>query len=460
MRIYLAPFINGFALRAYSVRIFMSPIIQSASQELIKPYQSNITLPNWMISSMERVMQFYVDKNLRLDTISTDRMPKPIEGKKYMLYAHIPFCHTLCSFCTFHRFLFREDKAREYFVALRKEMQMAKDLGYDFESMYIGGGTTTVLEDDLARTIEHAKNLFPGIKEVSCESDPQHLANPEFKQLKGLVDRMSIGVQSFDDGILKMTDRLDKFGSGQQTFDNIMAAKELFPIINVDLIFGFRGQTKEIIQSDLDMASKLDPRQITTYPLMITHQTRKSVKGTLAAPQGEMMDQYRQILNSLTGQYTQLSAWAFGKTDNEGFDEYLGVGSGSFSFLNDTLYVNTFSLKKYQQRIAEGRMAVEQQKKYQLKEVMQYRFLLGMFSGRLSRKYFRDTFNVNLDTALFKEMSSMKAIGALKNDPVNPDELIVTDNGKMMGLLMMKEFYSGMDNVRAQLRQPLAEADM
>ncbi|WP_394132557.1 coproporphyrinogen III oxidase family protein [Shewanella maritima] len=445
----------------------MSSSIVLPDSKIITPYQADITVPNWMVSSLERVMQYFVDKNLTLDTISVDRMPKPVEGKKYMLYAHIPFCHTLCSFCTFHRFLFKEDKAREYFVALRKEMQMAKDLGYRFESMYIGGGTTTVLEDELARTIEHAKTLFPDIKEVSCESDPQHLANPEFKQLKGLVDRMSIGVQSFDNGILKMTDRLEKFGTGEETFDRIMAAKELFPIINVDLIFGFRGQTPEIIQSDLDMASKLDPRQITTYPLMITHQTRKSVKGKLAAPHGEMMDQYRQILNTLIGQYNQLSGWAFGKANNEGFDEYvidydeyLGVGSGSFSFLNDTLYVNTFSLRKYQERIAQGRMAVEQQKRYQLKEVMQYRFLLGMFSGRLSRKYFRDNFNVNLDTALFKEMASMKAIGAIKNDPNNPDDIIVTDNGKMMGLVMMKEFYSGMDNVRAQLRKPLAQRDM
>ncbi|MGS0729370.1 coproporphyrinogen III oxidase family protein, partial [Shewanella sp. 0m-11] len=70
------------------------------------------------------------------------------------------------------------------------------------------------------------------------------------------------------------------------------------------------------------------------------------------------------------------------------------------------------------------------------------------------------TFGVNLDTALFKEMTSMKAIGAIKNDPTDPDKLIVTDNGKMMGLLMMKEFYSGMDNVRAQLRKPLKACDM
>ncbi|HAY93627.1 MAG TPA: coproporphyrinogen III oxidase, partial [Shewanella sp.] len=61
---------------------------------------------------------------------------------------------------------------------------------------------------------------------------------------------------------------------------------------------------------------------------------------------------------------------------------------------------------------------------------------------------------------LFKEMTSMKLIGAIKNDPTDPDNLIVTDNGKMMGLLMMKEFYSGMDNVRAQLRKPLKPCDM
>ncbi len=445
----------------------MSSIIQTLDRQLVTPYQANITVPNWMLGAMERVMQYYVDKNLRLDTISADVMPAPVEGKKYMLYAHVPFCHTLCSYCTFHRFLFKEDKARAYFVALRKEMDMVKQLGYDFESMYIGGGTTTVLEDELARTIEYAKTLFPSIKEVSCESDPQHLDSPGFKQLKGLVDRMSIGVQSFNDDILKVTDRLEKFGTGQQTFDKIMAAKELFPIINVDLIFGFRGQTDEVIQHDLDMASRLDPRQITTYPLMITHQTRKSVKGKLAAPQADMANQYRMILNTLNGQYNQLSAWAFGKANDEGFDEYvidydeyLGVGSGSFSFLNDTLHVNTFSLRKYQERIASGKMGVEQQKQYSKKDVMQYRFLLGMFSGRLSRKYFRDTFGVNLDTALFKEMSSMKLIGAIKNDPSNPDELIITDNGKMMGLLMMKEFYAGMDNVRAQLRKPLKPCDM
>ena len=74
--------------------------------------------------------------------------PPPQEGHQYLLYMHVPFCHTLCTYCTFHRFLFKEYKAREYFKNLRAEMQMAKDLGYDFQSVYVGGGTTTILQDD------------------------------------------------------------------------------------------------------------------------------------------------------------------------------------------------------------------------------------------------------------------------------------------------------------------------
>ena len=67
---------------------------------------------------------------------------------------------------------------------------------------------------------------------------------------------------------------------------------------------------------------------------------------------------------------------------------------------------------------------------------------------------------VNLDTALFKEVLALKTIGAIKNDPSDPDNLIVTDAGKFLGLVMMKAFYSGMDNVRAELRKPLKDIDM
>ena len=423
-------------------------------------------MPNWMINLTDRIMQYYIDRYLNCDPVVLDRPPEPQPGHQYLLYAHIPFCKTLCSYCTFHRFLFKEHKAREYFVNLRKEMDYVKALGYDFTSMYIGGGTTTILEDELIRTIEHARTLFPGIKEVSCETDPLQIATPTFRNLKGLVDRMSIGVQSFNDDILKMTERYDKFGSGALIYERLQEALELFPTTNVDMIFGFRGQDLEMLQRDMDLLVELNPRQITTYPLMVTSQTRKSVKQTIAAKGIELADQYAVIMNTLGNHYRQLTSWTFGRTHDEGFDEYvvdhdeyLGVGSGAFSFLGSSLYVNTFSLRRYDERIKEGKTGVERRRQFDKHAVLQYRLLLGLFSARLSRKYFREVHGVDLDKALFKEMLGLRIAGAIKDNPEDPDNLIVTDAGKFLGLVMMKAFYSGMDNVRAELRKPLRDID-
>ena len=423
-------------------------------------------MPNWMINLTDRIMQYYIDRYLNCDPVVLDRPPEPQPGHQYLLYAHIPFCKTLCSYCTFHRFLFKEHKAREYFVNLRKEMDYVKALGYDFTSMYIGGGTTTILEDELIRTIEHARTLFPGIKEVSCETDPLQIATPTFRNLKGLVDRMSIGVQSFNDDILKMTERYDKFGSGALIYERLQEALELFPTTNVDMIFGFRGQDLEMLQRDMDLLVELNPRQITTYPLMVTSQTRKSVKQTIAAKGIELADQYAVIMNPLGNHYRQLTSWTFGRTHDEGFDEYvvdhdeyLGVGSGAFSFLGSSLYVNTFSLRRYNERIKEGKTGVERRRQFDKHAVLQYRLLLGLFSARLSRKYFREVHGVDLDKALFKEMLGLRIAGAIKDNPEDPDNLIVTDAGKFLGLVMMKAFYSGMDNVRAELRKPLRDID-
>lgn len=423
-------------------------------------------MPNWMINLTDRIMQYYIDRYLNCDPVVLDRPPEPQPGHQYLLYAHIPFCKTLCSYCTFHRFLFKEHKAREYFVNLRKEMDYVKALGYDFTSMYIGGGTTTILEDELIRTIEHARTLFPGIKEVSCETDPLQIATPTFRNLKGLVDRMSIGVQSFNDDILKMIERYDKFGSGALIYERLQEALELFPTTNVDMIFGFRGQDLEMLQRDMDLLVELNPRQITTYPLMVTSQTRKSVKQTIAAKGIELADQYAVIMNTLGTHYRQLTSWTFGRTHDEGFDEYvvdhdeyLGVGSGAFSFLGSSLYVNTFSLRRYNERIKEGKTGVERRRQFDKHAVLQYRLLLGLFSARLSRKYFREVHGVDLDKALFKEMLGLRIAGAIKDNPEDPDNLIVTDAGKFLGLVMMKAFYSGMDNVRAELRKPLRDID-
>ena len=95
------------------------------------------------------------------------RLPSPKSGRKYLLYAHIPFCERLCPYCSFNRYPLNEPLAHVYFDCLRREMQMLAQMGYEFHSMYVGGGTPTVLIDELAATIDLAGALFD-LREVSC----------------------------------------------------------------------------------------------------------------------------------------------------------------------------------------------------------------------------------------------------------------------------------------------------
>ena len=82
-------------------------------------------------------------------------MPEAVPGQKYMLYLHVPFCERLCPYCSFNRYVYRDDVARPYFANMRKEMLMLKDLGYDIESIYVGGGTPTV---EIRRAVRNARS--------------------------------------------------------------------------------------------------------------------------------------------------------------------------------------------------------------------------------------------------------------------------------------------------------------
>jgi coproporphyrinogen III oxidase-like Fe-S oxidoreductase len=170
-------------------------------------------------------------------------LPGPVAGRPYMLYAHIPFCERLCPYCSFNRFPFRDETARRYFKNLRDEMRMVAALGYDFPALYIGGGTPTILIDELVQTIDLARELFD-IKEVSTETNPNHLIPEILEPLKDRVQRFSVGVQSFDDGLLKQMDRYDKYGSGAEILERIQSINGFFHSLNVDMIFNFPSQTE------------------------------------------------------------------------------------------------------------------------------------------------------------------------------------------------------------------------
>ena len=146
-------------------------------------------------------------------------------------------------------------------------MRILAELGYRFSSLYFGGGTPTVLPDELVETIDLANELF-GIDEVSCETNPNHLTPEIIDLIKDRVQRLSVGVQSFDDGLLKQMNRYEKFGSGAQLLENIRNAAPFFLSLNVDMIFNFPSQTPEILRDDVRLVIESGAQQTTFYPLM------------------------------------------------------------------------------------------------------------------------------------------------------------------------------------------------
>lgn len=413
---------------------------------------------------VNRAMRQASGKYLSLRPIDRDRLPAPREGKHYLLYAHVPFCSTLCTYCTFNRFLFEEEKARRYFRSLRQEMKMAYELGYRFDSMYVGGGTTSILVDELCATIDLARELFP-LKEVSCESDPNNIDKETIAHLKGRVDRISVGVQSFDDDILKRVGRYEKFGGGEETLSKLQALIGELPVVNIDLIFNFPTQDEKMLRHDLGIIKRLSPTQVTAYPLM----SSPSVKSLIKRSIGDIsLDKeatfYRVILEELLGEYNQISSWAFSKKGDDiideyvvNHDEYVGIGSGSFSFLDGVLYTNTFSLKEYATRIESGKMGLSRARKYGRLSQMQYRLMVGLFGGGVHKESFSRQFKMPIEVGLFKELFFLRCVGAIRE---KEGVLYPTLKGKYLFLSMMKEFYIGMDTVREESRARLSPEDM
>ncbi|WP_263832182.1 coproporphyrinogen III oxidase family protein [Sulfurospirillum oryzae] len=386
-------------------------------------------------------------------------LPPPPEAKKYLLYIHVPFCTMFCPYCSFNKFTYTKETAAKYFQHLREEILHVKALGYDFNYLVIGGGTPLIDEEELIRTIELVKKLF-NVEHVSCESDPNHIQKETVTRLKGLVDRLSVGVQTFDDALLKKLGRYEKFGSGEEVYEKIASMLGILPITSVDLIFNFPTQTSEGLVNDLERLKKLTPEQTSVYPLMTSSLVKNSVKKTLGKFSLENeYNFFKVIKESLKETYPARHGWSFSKESDLIIDEYIidneeyvGVGSGSFSFLKNTLYLNEFALDPYASLIQEKHSAITKERTFPLNSQMYYRLMVDLFNGTLSKKKFATMFGVSINDALGKELMLLKFAKAIKETKEN---IITTEYGDYLFLVMMKEFYMGMDRIRNDARKNL-----
>ncbi|MEI6152660.1 MAG: coproporphyrinogen III oxidase family protein [Deltaproteobacteria bacterium] len=373
-----------------------------------------------------------------------------------LLYMHVPFCEELCPYCSFNRVTFQEGLARSYFSALRKEILMYKELGYNFKALYVGGGTPTVLIDELEATISLTREKF-NIIEVSVETNPNHLTPHNIEMLKKMgVNRLSVGVQTFDDGLLKTIERYHKYGSGQEITERLQYTQGNFQTLNVDMMFNFPTQTMEILEKDLSTLIGLKVDQVTYYPLMVSSSTRDIMNNKLGSVDYDRgKGFYQKITEMLFPQYKASTAWCFSRNDAMideyvvNYEEYAGLGSGSIGYLGGSAYANTFDIREYIERVSDGLLPVAAKKAFSMKERLCYDLLMKLFGLSLDIERLSAKHGVNAYRYLWSEIVFFRLTGGLEK---HGNFLTLTKKGQYYWVLMMREFFIGVNNFRDYCR--------
>ena len=417
------------------------------------------------LTAAEKFITYTVRKKnaecLRFFPTPSLSLPRRTESGPIGLYMHVPFCEELCPYCSFNRVEFQETFARQYFDALRKEVLMYRDLGYEFKSLYVGGGTPTILIDELEATIRLIKDTYP-VTEISVETNPNHLTKTNLYVLQNIgVNRLSVGVQTFDDTLLKAVKRYHKYGSGAEVAERIKQTQGIFHTLNVDMIFNFPQQTREMLEQDLSTLVGLGVDQITYYPLMSSTQTQEALSRDLggAPDHARTREFYTRVTEVLTAHYTASTAWCFSRHDAAideyavNVDEYAGLGSGSIGHLGRTAYANTFDIAEYIRQVNQGRLPLAAKRDFTLRERLGYDFLMKLFGLSLDLDSLKAKHGVNVYRHLWAEILFFRLINGLNK---RGNMLLLTKRGRYFWFLMMREFFIGVNNFRDYCRAQVA----
>ncbi|NOW61454.1 oxygen-independent coproporphyrinogen-3 oxidase [Clostridium saccharobutylicum] len=330
--------------------------------------------------------------------------------KEISLYIHIPFCKQKCLYCDFPSYAGKEILIDEYIESLNKEiLQKGKD--YIISSIFIGGGTPSYLNDDNLNKLLSALNKL-NLKDdleftVECNPGTLNASNLEIMK-KYNVNRLSMGLQSTKDNILKNIGRVHNY---EQFKENYFLARKIgFRNINVDLMFGLPDQTVNEWKESLEEIVKLNPEHISAYSLIIEEGTcfydlyEKDKLKLPSEDEERLMYSYtKKILNNHG--YHQYEISNFSKAGNECFhnkaywkcNEYLGLGVSASSFIDKKRIKNIDNIREYIKRINNNESVEDEIHVNDMKDDIEEFMFMGfrMIEG-ISIDYFKERFNKNI----------------------------------------------------------------
>jgi coproporphyrinogen III oxidase-like Fe-S oxidoreductase len=322
-----------------------------------------------------------------------------IDVKKIGLYFHIPFCKKICSFCPYYKIKFDRILLKEFNRALIKELYLVSELAgrkKEITSVYFGGGSPALMIDHLHELMNNIKDLFIIKGNIGIELHPREINEKLLKRIKDLgFNMISIGIQSFQDSCIISLGReiIDSEGKLR------IAKKAGFEAIDVDLIFGIPGQTKEELIKDFKIAAASGATQISTYPFIEFSYTQ-TVKNLSGNRSGKQMLQILSNISKKMG-FERSSVWTFTKKNTPKYssvtrDNYIGFGPSAASLLKDVFKINTFSVKEYIKCLDSNRIPTALGLKFNERTRALYWLFWSSYNLNISQKDFLRLFSRRL----------------------------------------------------------------
>ncbi len=271
------------------------------------------------------------------------------------LYLHVPFCKSICAYCDFCHYLYKEDQVSKWLDALKEEMASYK-IASALETIYLGGGTPSVLS--LKETEKLLSMLAPfskQLKEYTFEANPESITFDKVRLYKDFgVDRISLGVQSLDDDLLKLTNRKH---TAKDVFETVEIIKKAgIDNISIDIIYSLPTQTLSTFMDTLKKALSLDIKHISLYSLTIEEGTLFKAKGYKSLDEDLEADMYEKAKDYLEANgYKQYEIANFAKDGYESkhnigyweYDDFYGLSLGASGKIGHRRYDNTRNFNDY-----------------------------------------------------------------------------------------------------------------
>ena len=350
------------------------------------------------------------------------------------LYLHIPYCLHKCGYCDFNSHPENQEESIHYVDALLNELRAYSSKKYTVSTVFIGGGTPTILLPSQLKqildTVQQNFNLTSDC-EITIEANPATLKLQTLQEIRTAgYNRISIGVQSFDEKELKLLERVHTEGEIHSTIQQARSAQ--FENLSIDLMFALPHQTTEKWCSHLNQAIAKNPDHLSTYNLTIEPTTsffKLHKKGKLRLPHEDIqLEMYKITIQTLEDAgYQQYEISNFSKPGMESRHninywnngEYLGMGAGASSYLNGERFKNTNLPSNYIREIGAKENAIETRERLEPMQAMGETLMLGL---RLLKGISIDVFENRF------QVSFQKVYGKILEPLLNQELIIFNQN--------------------------------